>query len=424
MKPASCTRFLALPLRCVFVIFLSAPNASAFVPPVVSTTASVSLRPASQTTRLAADKLDGYDLGDLQDSDWERGRLNNMYAKFGSDEWLVHRASDRFYGSVLQFGASPIVKNLLDEAAVLVAICLAIIVWNGAIFEGYSGLDGVHVPPPLADKLPRWIDVKLALPTEPFFLCGGPLGLLLVFRNDVAFGRYREAILHWEVVTSALSNVMLMAANCSKDQAVVRDIGLATWTLGRTLQHELSGPRADSSAAYEEDVRHRHAAAPSSRRDLARLFGARNKLFRAQYDIHAAVEVLSDGGEITNLDKRTMINNVNAVAVACAECERLFTTPIPLLYTKHTLKFLSLWMTLMPLAFYDIFKTSWNHIFMIPSICIICFLFFGIEEIAVSLEEPFSILPMDEFVEELALNTEDAVEWMPERSLRGHADGN
>ena len=69
------------------------------------------------------------------------------------------------------------------------------------------------------------------------------------------------------------------------------------------------------------------------------------------------MEVISVGGEITNLDKRTIINNVNAVAVACAEW-RLFTIPIPLLYTKHTLKFLSLWIILMPLVFYDIFNPS------------------------------------------------------------------
>ena len=102
----------------------------------------------------------------------------------------------------------------------------------------------------------------------------------------------------------------------------------------------------------------RHAAAPSPRRNLALLFGARNKLFRAQYDIHAAVEVILDGGEIINLNNCTMINNVNTVVVACAEWQ-LFTAHIPLMYTKYTLKFLSLWITLMPLAFYDIFNISW-----------------------------------------------------------------
>jgi len=49
---------------------------------------------------------------------------------------------------------------------------------------------------------------------------------------------------------------------------------------------------------------------------------------------------------------------------------------------------------------------------MIPAICIICFLFFGIEEIAVSLEEPFSILPLDELVEEFQENAKESIEWM------------
>jgi putative membrane protein len=100
--------------------------------------------------------------------------------------------------------------------------------------------------------------------------------------------------------------------------------------------------------------------------------------------------------------------------MACAECERLYATPIPLLYTRHALKFLMFWITLMPFAFYDVFASSWNHILMVPAISIICFLFFGIEEIAVSLEEHFSILPLDDMVEELQMNIEDTNEWVVE----------
>jgi hypothetical protein len=39
-----------------------------------------------------------------------------------------------------------------------------------------------------------------------------------------------------------------------------------------------------------------------------KLLSARSKLYRAQYDVHRAVNVFSD--EITNLDKRTIINNL------------------------------------------------------------------------------------------------------------------
>lgn len=79
-------------------------------------------------------------------------------------------------------------------------------------------------------------------------------------------------------------------------------------------------------------------------------------------------------------------------------------------------------MVFMPFAFYDVFSSSWNHTGMIPAICIICFLFFGIEEIAVSLEEPFSILPLDELVEEFQENANDTIQWMEEEQQGNNND--
>eukprot|EP00957_Ditylum_brightwellii_P014697 1108163-Ditylum_brightwellii.AAC.1 len=50
------------------------------------------------------------------------------------------------------------------------------------------------------------------------------------------------------------------------------------------------------------------------------------------------------------LDKRALINTVNEVATASVECERLYRTPVPLLYTGHTLKFFTFWVTTLPFA--------------------------------------------------------------------------
>lgn len=346
-----------------------------------------------------------YDYDELMESEMERARLTNQYAHYSHKDWLRHRASDRFFRNLFQFDQSPIVKNLLDEAAVLALICAALIGWNELLVDGYTDFNEVHHAPPLADALPSFLTFKLVLPTDPFFLCGGPLGLLLVFRNDCSYSRYKEAFHHVEVAMSSLSNMQLMASNASKNVEGVRAMGVASWALFRTLQHEVSGA-FDPAAQYEADLR---GGVPDPRQ-VDRLLGARSKLYRAQWDVHRAVDIFS--GEVTNLDKRTIVNNLNTVATACAECERLYATPIPLLYTRHALKFLTFWMTFLPFAFYGVFESSWNHVLMIPAICIICFLFFGIEEIAVSLEEPFSILPMDEMVEELQMNIEDTMEWM------------
>ena len=79
---------------------------------------------------------------------------------------------------------------------------------------------------------------------------------------------------------------------------------------------------------------------------------------------------------------------------ALETCERIFTSPVPLVYTRHTARFLSFWLLLLPLALWEPLGSSWNHVAMIPSATLVAIFFFGIEELAVQLEEPFSILPL------------------------------
>jgi putative membrane protein len=79
-------------------------------------------------------------------------------------------------------------------------------------------------------------------------------------------------------------------------------------------------------------------------------------------------------------------------------CERIFSSPVPLVYTRHTARFLSLWMLLLPFAMYEDFaKTSDLALPLVPASAMLALFMFGIEELAVQLEEPFSILPMQRF---------------------------
>lgn len=80
-------------------------------------------------------------------------------------------------------------------------------------------------------------------------------------------------------------------------------------------------------------------------------------------------------------------------------CERIFANPVPLVYTRHTARFLSVWLLLMPLALWDAFDETWNHIGAVPAATMAAIFMFGIEELAVQLEEPFSILPLDSLCE-------------------------
>jgi len=245
---------------------------------------STKLQASSQLSENINDgKEDGYDIAELMSSEMEQARLSNQYARYSHDDWLRHRASDRFFNNLFKFDKSPIVKNLLDEAAILAAICVGIIPWNELLIEGWTDLNEVHHEAPLANILPAALTFKLALPTEPFFLCGGPLGLLLVFRNDCSFGRYKDAFHHWEVACSSLGNMILMAASSGTSNVEgVKQLSVASWAVVRTLQHEVSG---GFDTTYDEDLKKNIP----DEKQVQLLLSARNKLHRSHYDVHRAV---------------------------------------------------------------------------------------------------------------------------------------
>jgi predicted membrane chloride channel (bestrophin family) len=66
---------------------------------------------------------------------------------------------------------------------------------------------------------------------------------------------------------------------------------------------------------------------------------------------------------------------------------------VPRFYTRHTGRFLEVWLLLMPFTLYTSFDYTWNHWGMIPATVIISFFLLGIEELGIQLEEPFSLLP-------------------------------
>ena len=51
-------------------------------------------------------------------------------------------------------------------------------------------------------------------------------------------------------------------------------------------------------------------------------------------------------------------------------CERIFANPVPLVYTRHTARFLSMWLLLLPLGLYDTFGSSWNHLGLLPAVAV------------------------------------------------------
>lgn len=156
-------------------------------------------------------------------------------------------------------------------------------------------------------------------------------------------------------------------------------LAAAIWCFPRSLARHLLS--ADEDAAdYASDVR------SNLRADLAEdLIAARHKPTRALYELSCAINEfpLSDWRRVA------MDSAATTLCDAMGSSERIFTSPVPRFYTRHTARFLEVWLLLMPLTLYGAFDYTWNHWFMVPATMIISFFLLGIEELGIQLEEPF-----------------------------------
>lgn len=219
-----------------------------------------------------------------------------------------------------------------------------------------------------------------------------------------------------------------------KRRAALERLSLMIWSFPRSLQRHLLGEVEDHEA-YCEIVRKRLPP------DVAEgLIIARHKPSRSLYELSNAINDLP----MPYLRRIELDKSCVEFANAMGACDRIFTSPVPLVYTRHTARFLGGWILGMPLGlwasfgnvrrvisrsiicvvvmafksshivFYflcNIYTQTWNHVGLIPISAIISFFFFGIEQLAIQLEEPFSILPLQNMTDGMGLSASEHVAW-------------
>lgn len=112
---------------------------------------------------------------------------------------------------------------------------------------------------------------------------------------------------------------------------------------------------------------------------------------------HACVQVLSElveAAPITALQRWQMHENLTKLEDMLGACERILKTPIPLAYSRHTHRFLIIWLTILPYALWATF--DWATVAVAP---LISLFLSGINEIGIDVEEPFSLLPLSDIAD-------------------------
>ena len=334
-------------------------------------------------------------------------QAENMFQKYGEEarsyrrtvytheDWVRHRSSDRFARNLSNFAVSGIYRTLFKEVMAVTTIGTFIIIWNMAFGEYQDFLSVVH-PGFLHEAYPT-IPI-LSVPLAVFTISSPSLGLLLVFRTNTSYKRWDEARKNWGMNINHTRDLVRLGNAYYDRQAVsperakedLERLALTTWTFVRSMKRHLS-PAWEDEVPFRQELLER-----LPKQQAMAIFNSAHRPNRALQDLSQAIENLP----MSFLRK----NEIQAAATIFEDnlgsSERLLTSPIPLLYSRHTARFLSAWLVFLPLGLWSQL-TGWNHIMLLPVLVMLSIFLFGIEELATQLEEPFTILPMQGFCDKI-----------------------
>ncbi|EOD41502.1 hypothetical protein EMIHUDRAFT_460918 [Emiliania huxleyi CCMP1516] len=276
--------------------------------------------------------------------------LDGTDPSFDFERWEVHRSQARYGRLVLGilFG-----KTTQRIGPTVLAVCLfsSLVFAYNNVFLAATQFIAVNPLYP-----------ELQLPLTPFELTAPVLGLLLVFRTDTAYERFSlGSQLAWEI-----------AALC--ERAAAEDLIQAC-----TLVHGWI------MTSYLRGGLDRRRSAPIDEMQEALLRAALG-VEEGEEEEEGGGEARTDAAEPAPAPSPYLWISAMAVAADLAKCEKLVSTPIPLGYTRSSVRFLWIWITLLPFAlsrtFADFQAGTWwedkpRHV-----------------DIAVQIEEPFAILPL------------------------------
>jgi len=337
------------------------------------------------------------------------------------DSWVKHRSPDRFVNNLGTLFNSGIYKNIGGTVLFTTSVAVFVWAWN-LLVGGYQDFDGVMHDPLIVEK---WA-MMIGLPLTPFTTLTPSLGLLLVFRTNTSYGRWNEARKFWGLNINHTRDLNRMATawygnqsdwdgtefmepstkelapiNPAERQYLLGQVSILTWAFVRSMKRHLSPPAEDEDD-YVTEIKAR--LTPSQ---AEAMISATHRPNRALYDLSVAIEKLP----MHFVRKNSINGNLSIFEDTLGGSERLLSSPVPLFYSRHTARFLACWLVFLPLALYEPFANSWNHIIMIPATAFISVCLYGIEELATQLEEPFTILPMQGFCDKIGANCDEIVSW-------------
>jgi len=302
-------------------------------------------------------------------------------------DWQEHRENpDRYWSSLKNmFGNSSALNRLQGPLLVLNIISAFVLFYSMYLVpQGFT---------------------PLVLPLLPFTLSSFALGLLITFRVNTANNRYVLARNKWGHMLNVSRSLVHQGMLWAKDSEKGKDLARWVPAFVAALMCHLRDP---SSHDLREELRAAGGPADGTDGDGHGLTEEEiEEIMNRPVGINPGHYVLLRIREkVMNLElglpqRIRMEFNTDELFDDIGGCENIFATPIPLGYTKHTARFLLLWLGLLPFALEQ--QLGFGLVF---SQQLVAFGLLGIEDIGIQLEEPFSVLPLKRIVSKICLEAQ------------------
>eukprot|EP00798_Chlamydomonas_sp_ICE-L_P006449 gene6449-3080_t len=280
-------------------------------------------------------------------------------------QWEKHRKQTRLIDRLLTIPQSHILTNILPSVYWVTGVS-TMLCWYQAAYEQGAFPEG-------------FLSVQVNPSAQSFVSTTSiALSLLLVFRTNTGYARWDEARKMWGGLLNRSRDLMRQGATVFPADDIEAKKALARWTIAfaRVLRIHFQ-PEVTVDAELKDIL------------EPAELIRLRDAPHRPVFALHCISQIIQNVG-MSPMHQMQMSQNLTFFQDVLGGCERLLRAPIPVSYTRHTARFLFLWLTILPFSLYPSLG-----IWTIPTVFGISGVLCGIEEIGVQCEEPFGVLPLD-----------------------------
>jgi len=372
--------------------------------------AQTTLDPVKGTTTVFRSASDSILKRVAKDTDaWRESSRRYKRTVFEAKDWVKYRRSTRLLDTFLSTFDSGVIRALWFDILVIVGVTSSLLLWNHGVEDQWfiNAVKGMDLGESKAaiEGIVAGLPA-LKLPLSPFTLSAPSLGLLLVFRTNGAFQRFFEARALWGALINDSRTQVRRGLYYLEDPKDIEENARRTIAFARALKLHLRYDADKDQVAYKEfrDL--------LGKEEAEKLLSATHRPCQAMADCTNFIRSRKlDPLAMQNFDK-----SFEQQSNIMGACERIFKTPLPLVYTRHTARFLTLWCLLLPFGLYNDMKGSFM---LIPVMAVITAFKLGIEELGVQITEPFSILPLENMCDGIENSCTEMVRRNTDKCIKG-----